>query len=218
MWRYLAVLFVGLFLTLQIAGKDEGQMRQGLLQEPIHKPLGAPAPKAVAETAPAAKAEADVAMATFVPVAAPAAAPEPAPAPEPEPVPVAVTPDAPLPSLSLAFEEPATDILAPAPARASNVFSIADTPPANPDAALPVAEPVAATAPAAAPAGILWVSANSINVREGPGTDYGVAGRLSRGESVTVVGDAGDGWLRIRIEGDGLEGFVASRLLVATPP
>jgi uncharacterized protein YgiM (DUF1202 family) len=45
-----------------------------------------------------------------------------------------------------------------------------------------------------------------------------VAGRLTRGEAVTVVADAGDGWLRIRIEGDGLEGFVAARLLTETAP
>lgn len=216
MWRYLAVLCVGLFLTLLIAGKDAGQVRQGLLLEPIHKPLGAPETTAVAAKAPAPKADADVAMATFVPVAAPAAAPEPEPVAAPEPVPVAVTPDAELPALSLAFEEPVGDLLAPEPARASNVFSIADTPPADPAAQQPAAKPAAETA--AAPAGILWVSANSVNVREGPGTDFGVAGRLTRGEAVTVVGDAGDGWLRIRIEGDGLEGFVASRLLSAAAP
>jgi uncharacterized protein YgiM (DUF1202 family) len=84
------------------------------------------------------------------------------------------------------------------------VFSLADTP--------------AAGAAAGPVVGLRWVQASAINVREGPGTGYGVAGRLTRGEAVTVVADAGDGWLRIRIEGDGLEGFVAARLLTETAP
>jgi uncharacterized protein YgiM (DUF1202 family) len=88
---------------------------------------------------------------------------------------------------------------APAPAQ-DTVFSLADTPAVQESAAL------------------RWVSANTINVREGPGTNHGVAGRLSRGEAVTVVADAGDGWVRIRIEGDGLEGFVAARLLTDKSP
>jgi uncharacterized protein YgiM (DUF1202 family) len=96
---------------------------------------------------------------------------------------------------------PVAEAAAPAPAPAQDaVFSLADTPAAAEGAAL------------------RWVSANAINVREGPGTGHGIAGRLTRGEAVTVVADAGDGWVRIRIEGDGLEGFVASRLLTDKAP
>lgn len=62
---------------------------------------------------------------------------------------------------------------------------------------------------------ILFVAANSVNVREGPGKDFGVVSRLTRGEAVLVVsaGTGPDGWSLIRIEGDGVEGYVASRLL-----
>lgn len=62
---------------------------------------------------------------------------------------------------------------------------------------------------------ILFVSAKSVNVREGPGKDFGVVSRLARGEAVLVVsaGEGPDGWSLIRIEGDGVEGYVASRLL-----
>lgn len=62
---------------------------------------------------------------------------------------------------------------------------------------------------------VRFVAANSVNVREGPGTDFGVVSRLSRGEAVLVVsaGTGPDGWSLIRIEGDGVEGYIASRLL-----
>ena len=62
---------------------------------------------------------------------------------------------------------------------------------------------------------VLYVSAKSVNVREGPGKDFGIVSRLSRGEAVLVVtaGTGSDGWSLIRIEGDGVEGYVAARLL-----
>jgi hypothetical protein len=183
MLRYLTLLCAAVFLTLLIGGRDQGQVRQGLLQEPIHAPLPAEPPRALADAGKLPPPAPDVAMATFVPVATP----EPAlPAAPPAPVAAAVAP-------------------APAAAAADGgVFSLADTP--------------AAGAAAGPVVGLRWVQASAINVREGPGTGYGVAGRLTRGEAVTVVADAGDGWLRIRIEGDGLEGFVAARLLTETAP
>lgn len=62
---------------------------------------------------------------------------------------------------------------------------------------------------------IMKVNANSANVRGGPGTDYSVMGKLTRGEAVMVVADAEtpEGWSHIRIEGDGIDGFIATRLL-----
>jgi uncharacterized protein YgiM (DUF1202 family) len=67
-----------------------------------------------------------------------------------------------------------------------------------------------------APAGrILYVAAKSVNVRSGPGKDHEVVERLLRGEAVLVVaeGEGPEGWSLIRIEGDGVEGYVAARLL-----
>jgi uncharacterized protein YgiM (DUF1202 family) len=62
---------------------------------------------------------------------------------------------------------------------------------------------------------VLRVTANGLNVRDGPGKDYAVVGRLRRGDEVLVVVEAETkgGWALIRIEGDGVEGYVASRLL-----
>lgn len=188
MWRYLTLLCAGLFLVMLIGGRDLGQVRQGLLTPPIHQPLNAPS-SAIAETDKVPAP--DVAMASFVPVATPAPAEAPAQA-QPAPAAAVETVAAP------ASAEPApAPVLEPAQ---DAVFSLADTPAADASAAL------------------RWVSASAINVREGPGTSHGVAGRLTRGEAVTVVADAGDGWVRIRIEGDGLEGFVAARLLTDSAP
>jgi uncharacterized protein YgiM (DUF1202 family) len=83
-----------------------------------------------------------------------------------------------------------------------------------------IAEPVAEAAAAAPVADevsgeILYVNADSVNVRQGPGKDHSVIGRLPRGEAVLVLvsGEGPEGWSLIRVEGDGIEGYVAARLL-----
>ena len=84
---------------------------------------------------------------------------------------------------------------------------------------LPVAPVEAIAVAAKTTAGKLrWIDAKSVNVREGPSTEFPVLGTLARGEAVLVVLEAGEGWSRVRIEGDGIEGFVASRLLTDAPP
>lgn len=74
------------------------------------------------------------------------------------------------------------------------------------------------TAPEAteAPQGkLFYVAAQSANVREGPGKDHAVIDRLPKGEAVLVLeqGEGPDGWSLIRIEGDGMQGYIAARLL-----
>jgi len=59
---------------------------------------------------------------------------------------------------------------------------------------------------------ILAVDTTRLNVRGGPGISSPVIDRLDRGEEVLVVAER-DGWARIRIEGDGIEGWVSRRLL-----
>ncbi len=84
--------------------------------------------------------------------------------------------------------------------------------------AQPVMRPAAQATPVSAPAtpdDIRRVLAQAINVRSGPSTGDAVLDRLRSGEEVLVVADAGDGWVQIRIEGDGIEGYVAARLLSA---
>lgn len=62
---------------------------------------------------------------------------------------------------------------------------------------------------------LFYIASESVNVREGPGKDHAVIDRLPRGEAVLVLveGQGSGGWSLIRIEGDGIEGYVASRLL-----
>ena len=64
------------------------------------------------------------------------------------------------------------------------------------------------------------VTAQSANVRSGPSTGNAVIGRLVAGEEVLVVleENATAGWSLVRIEGDGIEGYVASRLLQPVTP
>lgn len=62
---------------------------------------------------------------------------------------------------------------------------------------------------------LFYIAAASANVREGPGKEHAVIDRLPRGEAVLVLeqSESPDGWSLIRIEGDGLQGYVATRLL-----
>lgn len=92
-----------------------------------------------------------------------------------------------------------------------------------PEAPLMAATPAVVTpastaetsAPDPVPGVVMVVNTKSANVRSGPGQDFDVVDRLGRGESVLVVaqGEGADGWSLIRIEGDGIEGYIASRLL-----
>lgn len=61
--------------------------------------------------------------------------------------------------------------------------------------------------------GALWkVSANALNVRSGPSTGNAAIDRITRGEEVLVVAER-DGWAHVKIEGDGVDGWVAKRYL-----
>lgn len=178
MWKLLTLLGAGMFLVLLIGGRDQGQVRQGLMAAPEAAPEVAAAafdPEKIVPDEPA------IELATFVPVAAPAPAQS---APE-------------LPAF-------AAEVAAAVPAPA-------ETPPVEPAAAEPAAE-------VSPPLPVRWIKAGSVNLRDGPSTSNAVIGRLTRNEAVSVVGDAGDGWVLVRLEGDGGEGYVAARLLTDVDP
>lgn len=67
----------------------------------------------------------------------------------------------------------------------------------------------------ATPADIRRVSGSRVNMRSGPGTDYGVVTVLSQGEEAEVLEDLGNGWVRLRVVATGEEGYMAGRLLSA---
>jgi hypothetical protein len=70
------------------------------------------------------------------------------------------------------------------------------------------------TEPSPSPSGpVGWVTAALLNVRSGPGLNYGVIGTLSRGEEVRLLGRNGGGsWLKIETYG-GFRGWVSARYI-----
>ena len=82
----------------------------------------------------------------------------------------------------------------------------------------PVAEPVAPPAPPAdATPRLQYVVADTVNVRAGPSAKAESLTKLDRGEAVQVLPSDTPGWSMIQLEGDGVEGYVATRFL-GDPP
>ncbi|MCX7561911.1 SH3 domain-containing protein [Sulfitobacter sp. F26204] len=62
---------------------------------------------------------------------------------------------------------------------------------------------------------IRTVSGNRVNVRGGPGTDFGIVARLVRGDAVRIIQDDGNGWVRFEtLDGD-TDGWMADFLLTS---
>jgi uncharacterized protein YgiM (DUF1202 family) len=70
--------------------------------------------------------------------------------------------------------------------------------------------------PAALP--VMWVRATSANVRRAPTTSSAVVGNLRWGDAVSIIETGPDGWMRVRLEGDGVDGYMAARLLTDSVP
>ena len=59
------------------------------------------------------------------------------------------------------------------------------------------------------------VTAERVNVREGPGTDYAVMGRLVQGAETEVLEIDSVGWAHVRVIDSGLLGWVSAEFLAA---
>ncbi|MEM5476244.1 SH3 domain-containing protein [Pacificibacter sp. AS14] len=57
------------------------------------------------------------------------------------------------------------------------------------------------------------VTANRVNVRSGPSTSNPVLGQVEYSDVVRVISDPDSSWVKIVIEGDGVEGYMSSRFL-----
>lgn len=57
------------------------------------------------------------------------------------------------------------------------------------------------------------VTASRVNVRSGPTTSNPVLGQVERADVVRVISDPNSAWVKIVIEGDGIEGYMSSRFL-----
>jgi uncharacterized protein YgiM (DUF1202 family) len=63
------------------------------------------------------------------------------------------------------------------------------------------------------PVAVKYVKGRVVNIRSGPSTQDAVVGKLNRGEAVAVIWVEDNGWARVRIEGDGIDGFVSADFL-----
>ena len=75
---------------------------------------------------------------------------------------------------------------------------------------------LASTARPAPAQEIVALSASAVNVRSGPSTATASLGTLSRGDTALVIARS-NGWAHIRIEGDGLDGYVLEKFLKPAP-
>ena len=183
-----------MFAALLIAGADRGQLRPGLAKAVAEGRL---TPDLVAVAKPEAKPEPERVVMVDAPVAKPVVAP----------VPEVVT------ASFTAVEEvaPPREVVQ---AVAEPVFTLSSLPTeAMPDA--PAATPQPETT---AGGTVYYVIADSVNVRQDPSTDSAVLGKLVTGEAALVVQDVDGEWAKIVIEGDGIEGYVASRFLSSVAP
>ncbi len=196
MIRLLLLLSATMFLTLLIGGQDRGQLRQGLI--------------AAAEPEPTPATE------TALPVATQGM---PAPLDQSSDPQVTLAAHVPLSPARPALDEQL--IAEPALFTDASPADGADLvqPASLADAPQPEIQPATfAELSEPDPLPLLYVNSAAINVRQGPSTDHAVIGRLTRNEAVLVVEPELAGWVRIRIEGDGVEGFVAARLMTERDP
>jgi uncharacterized protein YgiM (DUF1202 family) len=192
MLRLTLLLCAIMIAALFTAGEDHGQMRPGLA-------------KAAAEgmtTEPA------IVPQTAAPVITAAAKPPPTLAPVVEPAPEAAP----------TYVEPPRDVVQVVEEPVFTLSALGNELVPGEDAArdgMLVAEP----APQPAPENAVWyVNADQVNVRAAPSTEAEIVGKLGTGEAALVVAEVGTEWAKIRIEGDGMEGYVALRYLTPGAP
>lgn len=195
MFRLTVLLCVSMFMALLVAGKDNGQLRPGLAKAAAEAKLHplTEAPVKTAAPAPAA-------------IEAPKAKKEVTATKPPKPA----KPEATLASAVITPPREVVQVLE------DPVFTLSALPTERlQDAVEPQALPVAAEGTEGE---IMYVTASSVNVREGPSTDAAVLGKLGAGEAALVITDVDGEWARIVIQGDGMEGYVALRFLSASAP
>lgn len=190
MLRLLVLLGISFYAVLAVFGEDQGQLRMGLRD---------------AETAPGVQSPPP---APVVLVAAPA-----------ETAPSETTPSDTAPAdASTAVPHQALRVLAP-PSETTLAVLTED---AAAEAVLQTASIPAETVeeePALAPnVSLRWVAVDSANVRARPGRNGAIAGRVERDEAVEVLWVEPSGWVRIRVQGDGVDGFVFGNLLTDVDP
>jgi uncharacterized protein YgiM (DUF1202 family) len=214
MLRLTILLIVAMGFALETLGQDNGQLRPGLAKAAAEGRLDEVWAEARAKEAAADK----TAEGAFVDVA------EAAPEPEPQPA------LAPAPTLAEAIEpdlvvEPVREVVQAVEDPVFTLESFGNEPVPGEAEARAGVEPEAAVQPEVQPdtlaedQGQVWyVKADSVNVRAEPSTEAEILGKLGNGEALLLVAAVDDEWARIVIQGDGVEGYVATRFLSPVAP
>lgn len=189
MVKWLLLLAVTLYAAMLYGGEDRGQLRAGLRPQPA-EPLPPPITVTVTEAAAPAPVQRSAAI-TLVPML-------PRPAQETAPV-------APQPTQT-------ADIAPPTDATGNQPLGISLLTEDTAAVDLEVAAAETTTTP------VRWVAVERANIRAEGSKSAPVTARLGRGEAVAVLWTEPSGWSRVRIEGDGIDGFIHSSLLTENEP
>lgn len=213
MLRLSILLVVAMFFAWETLGHDDGQLRPGLAKAAAEGRLDEVWAEARAREA-AREAASTEAEGAFV-----LAEPEPAPLlPEPTPAPALAAPVEPDMVVEREVVQVVADPVFTLESFGNELVPGEDEPrvAGEPEAVvLPEDEPETATPDQGA---VWYVKADSVNVRAEPSTEAEILGKLSTGEALLMVAAVDDEWARIVIQGDGVEGYVASRFLTPTAP
>jgi uncharacterized protein YgiM (DUF1202 family) len=199
MIKLLAVLLLGLYVTLHLAGNDRGQMRPGL----ANAVTNAPEPTGIVPVVETQSLAATTTTSTREPAVL-----------RPKPVAV-VAPAAPEAEVVAVTFKPSVEPVAP-PRQADKVFTLSALP--GQEDALQT-EVIASSDAVLPPASDVWyVTGRSVNVREGPSIDAPIVGKLLRGDSALMLADNGAGWAQVTVEGDGVTGYVSMDFISPEAP
>lgn len=229
MLRLTLLLCAAMVFALYTAGEDSGQLRPGLAKAEAEGRLEEVWAEARAREAAREAASTETEGAFDLA----AVQPEPKPA-LPEPAPVLTLAEPIEPDLVV---EPEREVVQSLQDPVFSLESFGNEPVPGAEAALAAAEaaeaalsealpevvPEVVSEPEPEPAtedqGRIWyVSADSVNVRAEPSTEAAILAKLSSGEALLMVAAVDDEWARIVIQGDGVEGFVATRFLAPVAP
>lgn len=182
-------------------GRDEGLPETRIGRAPNTESLSATT--SVSSIGARTQAEADPAVATSSPAIAPV------PAGDVAAIPAAITPADPATG-AIPLRRPAarpqqrieTD---PLEAAVTEALSAAET-----------AAPAAVAAPASTAPVMLYVTGNEVNLRTGPSTRFAKVGKVTRGQALIDMGDAGDGWRMVGLPA-GATAYMSTDFLSSTP-
>ena len=209
MLRLTLLLIVAMGFALGTLGHDVGQLRPGLAKADAEGRLDEVWAEARAKQAAAALVAEPVAETVVAEVV-----PEPAPVvPEATAIAEPIQPDT--------VVEPVREVVQVVEEPIFTLSAFGNEPIPGETASETLAEAAPAPVPelSATGDGTIWyITADSVNVRATPSTDAEILGKLALGEATLMVQQVDADWARIVIQGDGVEGFVATRFLAPVAP